>query len=506
VISIQNEQRIEVLREMALLLDRENRRLHERIQQLIAELSRLQGQEGSSALQLELAALQELLSRRERALYGDSSEKRSRPELEPSSENVESSPQKGHGPRQQVQLPIAEVVHVLAETNRDCPVCGGRLEEMKGQREVSEEITVVERRFVVAQHQRQKYRCRCNGAVVTAPGSRKLIPGGRYSPAFAVEVATAKYLDHLPLERQCRIMQREGLVITSQTLWDQLEALASHLEPTYEALGRRVLTAPLLHADETHWRLMAKSERKKFWAWCLTSADTVFYRILGNRAKESAEKMLAEYRGLVVADGYGAYSALVRAGPGFTLAHCWAHVRRKFVEIEQHYPRESKEILDLLAELYAVERLVPPARGSEDPQTAAQRLALRARLRQEHSRSIVEKIRSWALAQRALPRSGLGEAIRYMLELWQGLTLFLDEPLIPLDNNPVERALRGLVVGRKNHYGSRSRRGCEVAALLYTLFETAKLCGLEPKSYLLKATSVALDSPGAVTLPELLAA
>jgi transposase len=88
-----------------------------------------------------------------------------------------------------------------------------------------------------------------------------------------------------------------------------------------------------------------------------------------------------------------------------------------------------------------------------------------------------------------------------MQELWPGLIRFLDDPLIPLDNNPVERALRGLVVGRKNHYGSRSRRGCEVAALFYSLIETAKLCGAEPKSYLLRATSEALDHPGAVTLP-----
>ncbi len=89
-----------------------------------------------------------------------------------------------------------------------------------------------------------------------------------------------------------------------------------------------------------------------------------------------------------------------------------------------------------------------------------------------------------------------------MQKLWAGLTRFLNDPLIPLDNNPVERALRGLVVGRKNHYGSRSSRGCEVAALFYSLIETAKLCGVEPKSYLLRATSRALEHPGAVTLPK----
>jgi transposase len=496
VIAIQKESRLEVLREVALLLEQENRRLHQRIQQLTLTLARLQGQEGTSALQGELEALQELLSRREKALFGDSSEKRPGPIS--SVEEPEPKPRKGHGPREQLQLPVAEVLHLLDESNRYCPACGGHLEEMKDQQEVSDEITVVERRFLVARHLRQKYRCRCNGAVVTAPGPRKLIPGGRYSPAFAVEVATSKYLDHLPLERQSRIMQREGLSVGSQTLWDQLDALAGHLEPTYRELSRRVLASPLVHADETHWRLMAKSERKKYWAWCVTSADTAYYRIFDNRAKGAAQQLLEGYRGTVVADGYGAYEALARAGPGFTLAHCWAHVRRKFVEIESHYPRQAQEILDLIGDLYAVEREILPL-GIEDSQAA--RLTQRAQLRAERSRPLIERIRGWAESQTTLPRSGLGQAIRYLQELWPGLTRFLDDPLIPLDNNPVERALRGLVVGRKNHYGSRSRRGCEVAALFYSLIETAKLCGAEPKSYLLRATSEALDHPGAVTLP-----
>src|SRR5262245_66268992 len=121
------------------------------------------------------------------------------------------------------------MVHVLVETDRGCPACGGTLRAMTGQTEDSEEITVVERQFVLLQHRRQKYRCACNGAVETAPGPLRLAArpdtrGRRYSADFAVEVAIGKYLDHLPLERQVRVMRREGLTIDSQTLWDQLEA------------------------------------------------------------------------------------------------------------------------------------------------------------------------------------------------------------------------------------------------------------------------------------------
>ena len=126
---------------------------------------------------------------------------------------------------------------------------------------------------------------------------------------------------------------------------------------------------------------------------------------------------------------------------------------------------------------------------------------MRGRLRSERSREIIGRIQEWAREQKPLPKSGLGLAISYMHGLWPGLTAFLEDPNIPLDNNAIERGLRGLVVGRKNHYGSRSRRGTEVAAILYSLFESAKLCGVEPKAYVLKATLAAIAKPGTVTLP-----
>ena len=205
-----------------------------------------------------------------------------------------------------------------------------------------------------------------------------------------------------------------------------------------------------------------------------------------------------------MADGYGAYGALARAGPGFTLAHCWAHVRRKFVEAEPHYPGPCAEALDLIGQLYAVERACPGADLAASEEARAAALDLRARLRREQSAPIVEAIRVWAYQQRALPESSLGKAIAYMLGLWPGLTRCLDDPRIPLDNNATERGLRGMVLGRKNHYGSRSKRGTEVAALFYSLIESAKLCGVEPKAYLLQATRAALENPGTVTLPHAL--
>src|SRR5438093_7304846 len=245
---------------------------------------------------------------------------------------------------------------------------------------------------------------------------------------------------------------------------------------------------------------------QRWWAWSVTCDDAVTYTILDSRSQHAAREVLDGYRGVVVADGYGAYEALGRAGPAITLAHCWAHVRRKFVEAEPHYPAPCAEIVDLIGQLYAVERSCPlpsPAAGGED---RADALALRARARTEQSAPIVQTIHAWVHQQRALPESALGKAIAYMLGLWRGLTRFLDDPRIPLDNNATERGLRGMVIGRKNHYGSRSQRGTEVAALFYSLIESAKLCGVEPKAYLLQALRAALTTPGTVTLPPALLA
>ena len=150
-------------------------------------------------------------------------------------------------------------------------------------------------------------------------------------------------------------------------------------------------------------------------------------------------------------------------------------------EIAPQWSVACAEIDALIGELYAIERLVP---GPFPGDGAAH--ALRHQLRQERSQSVIDKIWQWATVQVGLPRSDLGKAVRYMLERWAGLTRFLDDAGVPLDNNAAERAQRGPVVGRKNHYGSRSLRGTQVAALFYTLCETAKLAGVDPRAYVLR--------------------
>src|SRR5947199_2931604 len=245
---------------MALLLEAENARLHRRLGELTRALAQATGAT-QAQLELEVQRLQAQLAARTRALFGPSSERRGGGTRDDAPSAP--APRRGHGPRAQAGLPLVEVVHTRADEAAPCPQCGGTLEPWREQYEEAEEIDVVERSFRIVRHRRQKYRCRCGACLVTAPGPAKLVPGGRYSVDFAVTVAVAKYLDHLPLARQVRQMARVGLVVDTQTLWDQLLALSHHLTPTYEALVADVLTAPVLGADETTWQLMEPGGRRR---------------------------------------------------------------------------------------------------------------------------------------------------------------------------------------------------------------------------------------------------
>jgi transposase len=464
----------EQVRTAAKLLERENERLLREVLELKQKLNAVQG---GSIEQIQLLAdLEHKLAVRDKALFGRSSEKRA---AKQAAVEADRPPQTGHGPREQSELAVVEREHELDVADRACKVCGEPLTEMLGQYEESDEVDVLERQFVLLRHKRKKYRCQCGGCVETALGPDKLIAGGRYSIDFAVSVAVAKYADHAPLERQVRVMKRQGLVVDSQTLWDQLNTLAKWLAPAHERLHRHVLAQPVIGADETFWRLMESGENKRWQTWAVCAPNAVSYRIRDSRSAATAGEVLGDYAGTILCDGYSGYEALKKRGGLFQLAHCWAHVRRKFVEAEEFAPEPCKQVLDLIGELYAVER---ECKSDEE----------RARARAERSREMLRRIHAWALEQRSLPQSPLGKAIRYMGDLWPGLVRFIDEPRLALDNNATERALRGVVLGRKNHYGSRSERGTEVAALFYSLIESAKLASVEPDNYLRSAARLAI--------------
>ena len=367
--------------------------------------------------------LKEQLASRTKALFGDSSERRPCAEHETTEERKE--PRSGHGPREQKEPPDRGGRPRAGRAGSDLPLLRRRPRAHAGQFEEADEIDVVERSFRIVRHKRQKYRCRCGEKIETALGPEKLVPGGRYSIDFAVDVAIAKFADHLPLERQVRQMARDGLAVDSSTLWEQTWFLSRHLLPTYEANHADVLASDVIAVDETWWRLMKKGSSKRWWVWSIAREDAVSYRLLPSRSTDAARTVLGDYTGVAICDGYKAYDVLAREreGSDLTLAHCWAHVRRKFVEAEPFYP-EAGEILERIGQLYAIEAEAKRASPEE-------RLAVLAALRAKESKPVIDEIRTWLMTQRALPRSALGKAIAYTSGLWTGLVRFLERPEDP---------------------------------------------------------------------------
>ena len=487
------EKDLETVRQAALLLEAENKKLVAQNIELRSELLKLKGL-NAQQLELRLAELEQQLAARNKMLFGPSSEKRNKHQKDLSSPK----PQTGHGPKEQAELRLVEQVIELGDAAEVvCPHCSGAVTEWDGQFEESEEIDVITREFVKKTIKRKKARCACSRTIVTAPVPPKLFPAARYSIAFGAHVVVSKYADHLPLERQVKMMKRDGLDVESQTLWDYTWAMAQLLKPTHERLLQYVLGKPVVGADETWWHLMgAKSKSdggdgSKWWVWSVGCDDAVCYRLEDSRSAEAASKLLGEYAGIVMCDGYSAYTSLAKSRPRFRLAHCWSHVRRKFIELGSAFEAASKPVLDLIDELFRIEALCVTGPPGD---------ALRAQLRAERSRPTVSEIQRWALNTETLPQSGLRKAIEYMGNMWPGLILFLDDPAIPLHNNASERALRGPVIGRVNHFGSRSRRGTEAAAILYSLVESAKRAGVEPAAYLDYAAQAAI-SGATIPLP-----
>jgi transposase len=357
---------------------------------------------------------------------------------------------------------------------------------MQGQFETSEMIDVVEVSYRVVKVQQQKYACKCGGCIETAPGPERAIPGGRYSLDFAIKVAIDKYLDHIPLARQERILRRHGLDVTTQTLWDQINALGRRLESASRALLARLLAEPVIGLDQTSWPRLDGKGDKPWQMWCLTAPRIVVHRIRDDKGSATFKALMDGYKGTAVCDALKTHEAGARGNDAIVLAGCWAHVYRKFEEAAPDHP-EAHLALKWIGQLYEIDE-----RAEGD-------VVKMAELRRTESAEVVATMKTWLWNQATLKTLSIGNAAAYVVANWDRLTRFLGDARIPLDNNATERAIRGPVVGRKNHYGSKSRRGTEVAATFYTLLETAKLAGVDPTRYLREAALA--DTRGQVLLP-----
>jgi len=375
-------------------------------------------------------------------------------------------------------LPRRRVEHALPEERCTCTACGARL--VKIDEETSEQLEYQPASLFVIEHVRFTYACRaCEATVVTAEKPAAPIDKGRPGPGLLAQVVTAKYADHLPLNRQTEIFARHGVALPRQTLCDWVAAVADQLSPLYADLKAGVLASPIIHTDDTIVPVLDRertdTREGRLWVYIGEGqpADIV-YDYTPDRSRAGPLAFLRDFRGYLQADAYAGYDALYATGRVVEVA-CWAHARRYFFDAKASDPARALPALGFIQQLYAVEREVKGA----DAETR------RAR-RDEQARPVLARFRQWldAQADLVLPKSPIGEAVGYARAQWMALTRYCEDGALTIDNNVSERALRKVVTGRANWTFCGSDAGGERAAILYSLVATCRSHGLDPWAYL----------------------
>jgi transposase len=380
---------------------------------------------------------------------------------------------------------LPRIETILDIENKACPCCAGALHVIGEDR--AERLDVIPAKFQVLVVRRPRYGCRtCEGVVLQAAAPARLIEGGMPTEATVAHVVVAKYADHLPLYRQAQIYARQGIRLDRSTLADWTGRAAFLLRPIHERLLQTLTASPKLFADETTAPVLdpgrGRTKTGQFWAyarddrpWGGTDPPAVVYVYAPDRRAVRPMAHLADFTGVLQVDGYGGYRTIASKGSVY-LAFCWAHVRRKFYDLAAAGPAPiATEALDQIQKLYKIEAEI---RGQTPD--------LRQAARHLHTRPILEAFEPWLRArlETVSQKSKLAEAIRYALSRWEGLTLFLDDGRIEIDNNTVERAIRPLALNRKNALFAGSDGGAEHWAVLATLIETTKLNAIDPQAYL----------------------
>lgn len=379
---------------------------------------------------------------------------------------------------------LERIEQVVDIDDKACPCCGGALHQIGV--DIAERLDVVPTTFRVLVTRRPRYGCRsCENAIVQAPAPARIVEGGIPTEALIAQVLVSKYADHLPLYRQTQIYARQGVQLDRSTLADWVGRAAWYLRPLRDHVLERLRRSERLFADETTAPVLdpgrGRTKTGQLWAyarddrpWSGGAPPMVAYIYAGDRKAARAEAHLGDFAGILQVDGYGAYTALARRSNQLCLAFCWAHARRKFYELADSSP-VATDVLRQIAALYAIEDEV---RGSP----AEQRRAVRA----EQSRPIVDGLRQYLEARnrQVSAKSKLGEAIRYTLTRWVGLSRFLEDGRIDLDNNAVERSIRPLALNRKNALFAGSDEGGDNWAVIATLIECCKLNGIDPYAWL----------------------
>ena len=388
-------------------------------------------------------------------------------------------------PRKRVLLPSErypnlDVIEKRVELDK-LPVCPCCSKDMKdsGLTEDSEYLTVIPRRYHVVLQKRVKYRCSsCQEGLITAPAIPRIKAGSSYSDEMVVDVALSKYCDLIPVERYVQMADRGGVSgLPANTLIQGTHNLADFLEPVYKKIREEVMSAQVLHADETPHRMLEGDEKSNWYLWGFSTGKASYFEAHDTRSGSVAADIIKDSRcEFLMSDVFSGYSKAVSDSNVYRREnnqaaviniYCNAHARRKFKEAENSFIQESSLFLWCYTRIYRLEKMTDYKMRRQ-----WQRLYYR----------LMEKI-GLQLRSSYSSKSSLVKAINYLLGNYVELTYFLSRDDLPIDNNSQERLMRSPVIGRKTWYGTHSRRGAETNGVLFSLVESCKLNKVNPRDY-----------------------
>lgn len=388
--------------------------------------------------------------------------------------------------RKSIQSESITILHDIADADKQCP-CGEKMDKVGESHTLIREIVPATCRN--EDHVYPRYVCNvCQDEPRCSHEPASPFEAQGVGAGLAAQILIAKHDDHLPLNRQEKILERQGVILSKSHMVDIIAHAHDLVKGIIEPIRSEVLDSGLVGMDETTVSVLddkLEGTSHKGYFWTMGSKDAVIYRFDPGRGGKNINALLGEnYTGYLVADGFTAYDPKTKPR-SYTLVHCWAHARRKFFELKKDHPL-AQEAVNKIAHMYHLES---EARKSPNPLEAL------AEVRRTHVGPLVDKFWIW-LKERSefvLPKSSLGQAINYALERKVSLEKFLDDPRIPMDNNQSERDLRHVVIGRKNWNFAGSYEGAERLATFFTLIQSCKRVGLNPWTYLTHVFSVIED-------------
>lgn len=359
---------------------------------------------------------------------------------------------------------------------------------MAGMKKIGQEVTEIldytPGELFVRQYVRPKYAIALSdtdNTVITASLPERMMEKCMFGEALMAKIIVDKFVDHIPLDRQQKRFEREGVKLPSSTLISVVKRVADALICLYESHKKIVLDSRYLHADETPIKVLDKNKKGTthqgfYWVYHNSKDKLVLFDYRTGRGREGPNDILKDFEGYLQTDGYVAYEAFEKRS-GITVLNCMAHARRKFKEAEQNDPDRARHALLLFQKLYDTERTIKNERLSEDDVLA---------FRQQQAVPVLQELEQWMKEESAKlpPKSTMGKAIAYCLARWEKLTLYTTDPVLLIDNNPVENMIRPIAIGRKNYLFAGSHNAAERAAMIYSLFATCRLHGINPQEWL----------------------